>query len=364
MKIGIDGAPLAIPFPCGTKQYAEQLITSLVEVDDENDYIIFSSADVHLPEKKNISLVRITQNLPILKRQLFLTMAVKKYQIDVFQYLEPYGSMFLSHPNIITTIHDVDLNQTYPWKSAYWLSRVYTETTRSMVAQKTRQFITISKTIQHEWNAWLLYRQLHKPIKTIYQGLNSEFFPRKRFIKPTYWLAMGDFTKRKNVLTVMAAYASLDKKIQRQFRLKVVVSSRKFLTRYLDERHRLGLDDSVDLITGVSQTQLRHLYQSAIAFIYPSLYEGFGLPILEAMACGCPVITSNYGAMKEVAGKAALLVEPLSTQKICEAMLIVTQNDTLRKKLVDLGIQRARLFSWQKTALETLKVYRRMYDAR
>jgi glycosyltransferase involved in cell wall biosynthesis len=364
MKIGIDGAPLAIPFPCGTKHYAEQLIKSLVEVDDENDYIIFSAADVHLPEKKNISLVRIPQNFPILKRQLFLTMVVKKYQIDVFHYLEPYGSIFLSHPNIITTIHDVDLGKTYPWKSTFWLSRAYTETTRSIVAQKTCQFIAISKTIQQEWNTWLFHRQLHKPINIIYQGLDREFTPIKGFVKPTFWLTMGDFTKRKNVITVMKVYANFNKKIQERYRLKVIVSSKRFLTRYMIERHHLGLDDSVDLITGVSQTQLRRLYQSAIAFIYPSLYEGFGLPILEAMACGCPVITSNYGAMKEVAGKAALLVDPLSTQKICDAMLIVTQNGTLRKKLVDLGIQRARLFLWQKTALETLKVYRRIYDAR
>ena len=106
------------------------------------------------------------------------------------------------------------------------------------------------------------------------------------------------------------------------------------------------------------------LYQKATCFIYPSLYEGFGLPILEAMACSCPVITSNYGATKEVAANAAYLVNPKSIKSIAKAMKVIATDKILRNKLINLGLQRVKKFSWEKTAWETLKVYNSVYKSK
>ena len=114
----------------------------------------------------------------------------------------------------------------------------------------------------------------------------------------------------------------------------------------------------------VTQERLIKLYNEASCFLYPSLYEGFGIPILEAFACGCPVITSNYGAMKETAGDAALLVDPKDPKKIMSSMKRITESNKLRNKLIVRGIKRVKEFSWKKTAGETLKAYEKLYNAR
>ena len=120
----------------------------------------------------------------------------------------------------------------------------------------------------------------------------------------------------------------------------------------------LNLQDRVIFKGYVPDDELRLMYSNASFFIFPSLCEGFGLPILEAMSYGVPVITSNYGAMAEVAGDAALLVDPYSVDEIAEAMHRVLTDETLRVALIRKGLKRASQFSWEKTARETLAVYK------
>jgi glycosyltransferase involved in cell wall biosynthesis len=359
MKIGIDGAPLTIPFPCGTKRYARELLHNLSIIDKENEYVVFAGREVTIPKQKNFRLVKIPQWLPVLKRQLFLASLAQSEKVDVFHYLEPYGAYFFSHPKIVTTVHDVDLDYTYPWRSKKWLTRAYCEVTRRGVLGKTKVCICVSKTIGKETRKYLTKIGSQAEVKTIYQGFGYEFTDKKEE-RGTYLLTMGDFTPRKNVERVMEAFSRLSDEIQRMHQLVVVVSDMAFLPRFEDKVNGLGLRDRVRLRVNVSGKELVRLYQEAMMFLYPSLYEGFGLPILEAMASGCPVITTDWGAMKEVAGKAAVLVDTTQVETIRKAMLRVSNDAKLRVSLQQRGLVRANDFSWMKTAKETLVVYRKV----
>ena len=119
----------------------------------------------------------------------------------------------------------------------------------------------------------------------------------------------------------------------------------------------LPTNEKIIYLDYVKRENLPSLYSKAKLFIYPSLYEGFGLPVLEAMACGCPVITSNVSALNEIAGDAALFIDPNNHQSIAQGIKQVLENNNLRKEMTIKGLQQAKKFSWDRCAKETLKVY-------
>jgi len=362
MRIGIDGAPLSIPFPCGTKRYGEALIRHLADIDHENEYVVFGSPHMELPESPNVKQVSIPQWIPVLKRQLFLAHQVKKEKVDIFHYLEPYGALFLDHPRIVTTVHDINLDFTYPWRTPAFIARMYCEITRWGVLLRTKMAIAVSETIAQETRAYLYRYGGRSQVTTIYQGVDEKFRSEKTDGSAhSYILAFGDFTYRKNVGRVFEAYAMLPNQWQEKIGVKVVVSSSKFRERFEELKYSLKFDGKVQLEVGVDEQKLVDLYRNAEVLVYPSLYEGFGLPIVEAMRIGCPVITSNQGAMKEIGRGAALLVNSESVDELADAMKKVAENPDLRKRMIETGKKRARYFSWEKTALETLNVYQRIY---
>ena len=128
----------------------------------------------------------------------------------------------------------------------------------------------------------------------------------------------------------------------------------------VSEIEKMDLKNQVYFPGYIGPTDLVYFYNLAEVFLFPSLYEGFGLPVLEAMACGCPVITSNISALPEVVGDAAILVNPYSVEEISTAMEKVLTNKTLRLELAEKGLKRAREFSWKKNARETLELYKKV----
>ena len=124
------------------------------------------------------------------------------------------------------------------------------------------------------------------------------------------------------------------------------------------EQH--NLKERVHFTGYIDANDLPTIYSLAEGLVFPSFYEGFGLPILEAMACGCPVITSNVSSMPEVAGDAALLIDPKNTEAIAQAMASVISNEKLRKKLIEKGYEQVKKFTWDKTAEETLALYKQV----
>jgi glycosyltransferase involved in cell wall biosynthesis len=176
-------------------------------------------------------------------------------------------------------------------------------------------------------------------------------------IEGEFILAVGNLQPRKNIRRLIQAYSQLPALVQNRFRLVIAGQA---LWQHSDiylAAGEYGVQDRITFTGYVADADLPPLYNAATLFVYPSLYEGFGLPILESMACGTPVVTSNVSSLPEVAGEAALLVDPTDVQEIALKMAQALQDRQLAHDLSEQGIERARTFSWHETARRTLEVY-------
>lgn len=360
MKVGIDANSLTLNFQNGTRRYTQELITALSKIDKQNEYILFSSRRIDIPKQSNFRLV-VLPKYPIFKRQILLPLYVKKEKLDVFHNVDPYGSVFLKHANIVTTIHDIDLKAVYPtYKSLRnFITRIYSEVTRFFVIRNSKVIIFDTKCIMNDTKSSFGSLLKGKIIKLIHLAHSSLFDLKNTKVKNNgYVLCMGDFSPRKNIKNIFAAYNLLSEKYKTKYKLYLIASTLSESYRFKKLSEKYNLSKYIKIITAPSDKRLSSLYNSALCFLYPSLYEGFGLPILESMASGCPVITSNYGSMKEVAGSAALLVNPRSPKSIFDAVQKIINSNRTRISLIKKGYVRSSEFSWYKVATETLSIYK------
>ena len=254
---------------------------------------------------------------------------------------------FLAHP------------EAFDPKSLLYYSQIF------RTLQSAAKIIAISDFTRHE----VLNRISIEPerVDTIYLAADPAYYPRsdsacervrKRLeIPDPYFLVVGAIEARKNLERVVAAYARLPRKDRPHL---VFAGGRGYqYDRVLEAVEEQRVADQVRFLGHVSDADLPPLYSGALGLLYPSRYEGFGLPILEAMACGCPVVTSNYGSMAEVAGDAAVLVDPNSTEAIANGITTLMEKPALRDDLGAKGFARAgEKFSWRAAAAQTLAVYR------
>jgi glycosyltransferase involved in cell wall biosynthesis len=193
-------------------------------------------------------------------------------------------------------------------------------------------------------------------------GLNEQNRVLEKYNIPrNYIFTVGSFEPRKNIGTLVRAYVNLPESIKKHHPL-VIAGGRGWLNTDIDALIASQDPSMIRRIGYVDEKDLPGLYSAAAVFVYPSLYEGFGLPILEAMSCGAPVITSNTSSMPEISGDAALFFDPTDIRQLTTYLFKVLENEKLRKELSRKGIDRARLFSWEKTAKETLKIYETLYS--
>ncbi len=212
------------------------------------------------------------------------------------------------------------------------------------------------------------FRLAPDKLRVIYHGVNNKFTPMnpttarhyvsERFqITAPYLLVVGKLEKRKNLQRTLQAFAQFRKQIDTPVKL-VLAGKRTWHNRDLEQALvELGLQEHVIETGYVDQQTLNYLYSASQFFVFASLWEGFGMPILEAMQCGAPVITSNISAMPEVAGGAALLVDPYNVEELASAMLQLFENPRLCASLRQRGIEHASQFTWQKAAEQTLEAY-------
>jgi glycosyltransferase involved in cell wall biosynthesis len=211
-------------------------------------------------------------------------------------------------------------------------------------------------------------------------GVGSEFYPRsledvaafrkRRGLPESYLLFLGTLEPRKNVVRVVEAYARFrriigtDRRRDQPPRL-VLAGGKGWLYDEIFARvEAFGLEREVLFPGYVPQTELPLWYAAATAFVYPSLYEGFGLPVLEAMASGTPTITSNRSSLPEVAGDAALLIDPTDVEALAAAMVRLADDEPLQAALRERGLERAQSFTWAETAQQTAASYRRAIGER
>jgi glycosyltransferase involved in cell wall biosynthesis len=172
-------------------------------------------------------------------------------------------------------------------------------------------------------------------------------------------LYVGQYQPRKNIIGMLRAFASLDDDLRRDFAFVMAGSKMKHhmfedISREID-----AMKQSIDMkqLVDVSDEDLLHLYNAASLFVFVPFYEGFGVPVVEAMACGCPVLTSSTSSIPEVAGGAARLVDPSNVEEISDAMGVLLRDDDARSRLAEAGLRRSERFNWEKTAAETLRLY-------
>ena len=201
-------------------------------------------------------------------------------------------------------------------------------------------------------------------ISVIYCGVDHSIF-KPYNVKPSnkpYILYVGSERPRKNLGRLFEAFAELKGEFPELKLVKIGVGGRsgKYRRDTIKELDSLGISRDIIFVDWASQLDLAHYYSSAQLLAYPSLYEGFGLPPLEAMACGCPVVTSNTSSLPEVLGKAGIMVNPYDIHALAQAMRQVLTDSQLRDNMIRKGLEQAKRFSWEKTAEQTQEVYNKV----
>jgi glycosyltransferase involved in cell wall biosynthesis len=296
---------------------------------------------------------------------LALSLETWPLRLDLLHSPDFIPPLFGSRRSVVT-VHDLAF-LLYPEFLTAESRRYYNGQIRRAVRQ-AGAIITVS----HATRADLVDRLAVPPdkISVIQHGADPEFEPLPaaevapvlaRFgLAPGYLLFIGTFEPRKNVAGLLAAYALLRRRSS-DIPPLVLAGGRGWLFEPTAARvQELHLQDHVRFIENFAAAEAPALYNGASLFVWPSLYEGFGLPVLEAMSCGLPTVISNCAALVEVAGDGALQADPADPEALADALYRVLTNSALRESLRQRGLNRRRKFSWEKAARETLAVYKRV----
>lgn len=362
----------------GVGNYAYNLVSTLLQQDVNIGYNIDVFAQKNFWQKnqkqnlnQNIN-IKVSKSLKsnycrILYEQLILPIKYIYGQYDIIHLLD-YQSPFLHlNKNYIISIHDLSF---FLFTNTFSKGqRIYKQVNTNYGLKNAKGIITISKSTKEDILTIFPYIDERK-IEIIPLAVNS-IFKRKiyedeiietkqRFnINGEYILFVGTLEPRKNIFTIINSFRKI---LYYYPNIKLVIVGKKgwlyqeILKKVRNER----LQGNVIFTDYVKDEYLPALYKGAKAFLFPSLYEGFGIPVLEAMTVGCPVITSNLSSLPEVAGNAGILINPLDEEEIADSILILLNNEDKRKELIINGKKRAESFSWEKTAEKTIKVYEKI----
>lgn len=378
MHIGIDAHAIGAQ-QGGNETYIRNLIRALAALDADNRYTIYLAnaqaaaewQNGFVAQHPNFSVRLLPPPTPLVRVPVFLTYELRRRPVDVLhvQYTAP---PFCNAP-VVATIHDLafeHLPETFTRRGSLQLKLTVRRT-----ARRAARIATVSEYSRQD--LLRTYRLAPEKVVTTYNGIEPHFTAqpraadeaaqvRQRFgIAREFLLAVGSLQPRKNLERLIRTYARLRRE-QPDFAPQLVIVGRKLwlAESIFAEVSRQPWASDVILTGYVSDDDLPALYRTASAFVYPSLFEGFGLPPLEAMACGTPVITSNISSLPEVAGSAALLIDPLNEQELAAALQRILNDQPLRARLRAEGVRQAAKFTWRDAAEKTLQLYRESYEAR
>ncbi|HJO55619.1 MAG TPA: glycosyltransferase family 1 protein [Candidatus Scalindua sp.] len=282
----------------------------------------------------------------------------------MFHYTDHALSLFQSTQRVIITVHDIAyirfpdlLNKS---------RRIY----KKFILRESikRASIIVADSYSTKRDIVEFFGINERQIKVIHLGVESRFRPisnvkkyrLKNKLPSKMILNVGTLEPRKNIITLISAFKKLREKGFETYKL-VIAGERGWLYEQIfKEVERNDLKNEIIFMGVVRDEDLPTLYNCAEVFVYPSLYEGFGLPPLEAMACGIPVITSNASSLPEVVGNAGIMVDSRDDNSLCEAMYNVLKDEELRCHMIKKGLIRAKLFSWEKVAKEILEIHKEL----
>jgi len=323
---------------------------------------------------KELNEVQAKTGLRLLKTGRKITPALWTYlgfpslELILGQKFDLVHVLSLGYPTVIggpwiVTIHDIGplTHPEYFSENPPWLMKKALK----QAVNKAKGFVAVSQFTADELIAYVRKEfnvNIENRVKVIHEGVSESFFipsvePLNRFkesIPKDYFLCAGKISPRKNTIRVLEAL----KNPQLVNANLLLVGGDGWDHEQVKQKVKeFRLEYRVHFLGYVSDEELRYLYRHCLSFVYPSLFEGFGLTVLEAMACGAPVISSQTTSIPEVAGEAALLIDPLSSEAISEAMLRILKDNELREDLVLKGQHRAQKMNWTKAAQDTMHYY-------
>jgi len=366
MKIGIN----LIPFSTvqGIEIFSKNIISNLLKLKKDKEFFILGAEDS--PELLNFSQAKVikikgfkNKYTKTIYQQFNIHPLLKKYKIDLLFSPSPAAPFF--YKNKVVVIHDCAYDRFREFENI--LSKIYFRAMFYGAKYFSKKIITVSEFSKKELIE--LYKINPNKIEVIYEGVPELPEVEDNFIQKTlnkfkvdrpYFFYVGNWRPRKNLAGLIKAFKLFREK---DFNYLLVIGGRKD-KRFLDlekEVKENKLEGKIILTDTLSREEIAALYKKTIALTFPSFYEGFGLPILEAQSLGIPVLTSSVASIPETAGNSVLYVDPYNVEDIARGIEKIAFDENLRRDLIEKGYENIKRFSWQKTAQETLKVLKEAY---
>lgn len=376
MRIGIDARFITDMPRRGIGNYSLNLIKEIVKIDAVNNYIFYiATPDIEkiLPRASNVEIKIISPSFYPLWENILLPIAAKKDRLDILHCLGNTAPLLLSRSTkLIVTIHDViflNEGESVPKPLTFYqkLGRIYRSFIVPRIAASSKYIITISEYSRQEIlnniptidprKVFVSYQSCDLIFKDFQCNVKSIELASRETLKKPFIFCLGAEDPRKNTLRVVRAYLNLFE--------KNLISENIVICGYNkwenSESFRLVKEaeaqDKVIFLGFIENKELAFLYHNAIAFIYPSISEGFGIPMLEAFSSGCPVIASDTTSIPEIGGNAALYFNPLNLVQIENAIIKIVNSSHIRDMLQTKGYERANQFTWSDAAQRTIKIY-------
>jgi glycosyltransferase involved in cell wall biosynthesis len=365
MRIGIDVRKIK---DFGIGVYIQNLVKNLLLLDKDNKYLLFFNPvdldDFTFP-RSQVEKVTNRSGKYSLSEHLTLSWQSRRKKVDLFfspHYVMP---IFLNCMKVVT-IHDLihlKFPEFLPRRGAHLYARLmFKQTVRAadrIIADSHHTKSDICRILKVDpQRIEVVYPALDEAFCASESGEEIKHFKEKWGVKKDYILYLGSEKPHKNLGNALLAYSKLAGRMD--LNLVVVGANLKRNESLEQTLNSLRLKDRITILDFIPRRELPLLYAGAGLLVFPSLYEGFGFPVLEAFFCGTPVVASNSSSIPEVAGDAAFLVDPLNVDAIAEGILAVLNNTSLRRDLIEKGRRRAELFSWKATAEKTLRVFERV----
>lgn len=374
MRIGIEAQRIFRKKKHGMDMVALELIKQLQIIDTQNEYFIFVNTmedKESLQETANFKIVYLKESSYPVWEQYHLPKAVKKYKLDVLHCTSNTAPLYTSVPLVIT-LHDIIYLEKWNFTqgTAYQIvGNLYRRWNVPQVVKKARHIITVSnfergriadyfKLPTHQLSA--IYNGVGIHFKKVSNLAELERTKRTYHLPDNFIFYLGNTDPKKNVMGVLKAFSILKKRGNLDTKLLMLDIDRDYLLNIMQQINDIGLMNDIVFSGYVPNKDLPAIYSQASLFLYPSLRESFGIPLVEAMACEVPIITSNTSSMPEVALDAALLVDPNNPYEIAETIHKLQTDLSLQKQLIQKGLERATHFTWKSNAERTLEIYKKL----
>ena len=374
MRIGIEAQRIFRKNKHGMDYVVLEEIKELQKSDSRNEYFVFVAPgeDRCLYDSKNVHIIEIGGSFYPLWEQFSLPRAVEQLNLDMLHCTSNTAPISCKVP-LILTLHDIIFleprdksNKSY-YQNMGWRYRRFVV---PKILKKCKRIITVS---EFEYNNIITKLNIpEEKMVMIYNGYNEWFRPvedteqvyQQYIEEPGYFFFLGNTDPKKNTERTLIAYSKYLEKSDIKRKLLMADLDSSFLEDIVERNHIENIKDQIVIPGYINNADLPFIYNKAFAFLYTSLRESFGIPLLEAMACGTPVITSNTSSMPEIGGSEVLMVNPQNANEITEKMLLLEKDEALYQKQKEIGIIRAQQFSWKYTAEQLLTVYEDVYKHR